>query len=65
METAAKYKPNVEVVSDLEDLALRSIELFIGDAQRAVEAKSVFYVAISGGYTQRRFFELLSEVPRN
>lgn len=63
METAAKYKANVEIVADPEGLAQRSLEFFIGDAQRAVEAKSVFYVAISGGYTPRRFFELLGEVP--
>ena len=56
MGTAAKYKANVEIVADPEGLAQRSLEVFIADARRAVEAKSVFYVAISGGYTPRRFF---------
>ncbi len=64
METTANYKPNVEVVSDAESLAQRSITLFIGDAGKAIKAKGTFYVAISGGHTPRRFFELLSEAPK-
>jgi len=63
MGTAAKYKPNVEVASDPENLALRSVEVFIADAQKAIKAKNTFYVAISGGHTPKRFFELLGEVP--
>jgi 6-phosphogluconolactonase len=64
METTANYKPNVEVVSDLEDLAQRSTALFVGDAEKAIKTKGIFYVAISGGHTPRRFFELLSEIPK-
>ncbi len=64
METAAKYKPNVEIVVDAESLARRSIELFIADAQKAIKAKNGFNVAISGGHTPKRFFELLGEVPQ-
>ncbi len=64
MKTTAKNKPNVEIVSDPESLAQRSVELFIADAQKAIEAKNAFYVAISGGHTPRRFFELLGDVPQ-
>jgi len=64
METVANYKPNVEVVSDRESLARRSVEFFIARAEKAIEAKNVFYVAISGGHTPRRFFELLADVPQ-
>ncbi len=64
METAAKYKPNLEVVSNAEALAHRSVELFVADALKAIKARDVFYVAISGGHTPRRFFELLGEVPK-
>ncbi|MFZ0035403.1 MAG: 6-phosphogluconolactonase [Sedimentisphaerales bacterium] len=64
METTANYKPNVEVVSDPESLAQRSVALFISDAEKAIKAKGTFYVAISGGHTPKRFFELLSEVPK-
>jgi len=64
METAANYKPNVEIVSDSESLAQRSAELFVADAKKAIKAKNIFYVAISGGHTPKRFFELLSEMPK-
>ena len=64
METLAKYKPNLEVVSDPETLAHRSVELFVAAAEKAIETKNVFYAAISGGHTPRRFFELLGDVPR-
>ncbi len=64
MATTAKYKPNVEIASDPETLAQRSVELFIAEAQKAIKTKDAFYVAISGGHTPKRFFELLSEVPQ-
>ena len=63
MSTAAKYKPNVEISVDAESAARRSVDLFVNDAQRAIAAKDVFYVAVSGGHTPRRFFELLGESP--
>lgn len=64
METAANRKANVEVVSDPERLARRSTALFVDDAEKAIKAKGVFYVAISGGHTPKRFFELLGEAPK-
>jgi len=64
METTAKYKPNVEIASDPETLAQRGIELFVARAQKAINAKEAFYVAISGGHTPKRFFELLAELPQ-
>lgn len=64
MEMTAKYKPNVEIAPDPETLAQRSVELFVTEAQKAIKAKDAFYVAISGGNTPKRFFELLSEVPQ-
>jgi 6-phosphogluconolactonase len=59
----ADYKPNVEVVSDSEMLARRSIEIFVAYAEKAIKAKNIFHVAISGGHTPKRFFELLGEEP--
>jgi len=64
METAAKYQSNIEVVSDPESLAQNTLRIFIAEAQKAIKAKGVFYVAISGGNTPRRFFELLAETPQ-
>jgi 6-phosphogluconolactonase len=64
METIANYKPNVEVVSDTETLARRTIELFVTDAQKALASNDRFCMAISGGNTPRRFFELLADLPQ-
>ena len=64
MKATTQYKPNVEIVSDPETLAQRSIELFVADARKAIKAKNVFSVAISGGHTPKRFFELLGAEPR-
>lgn len=62
MQTFAKYKANLEIVSDSENIAHSSVTHFITDAEKAIKAKNVFYVAISGGNTPKRFFELLGEV---
>lgn len=64
MATAARYKPNIEVVSDPEGLAQRGLEIFIADAEKAIKSRKVFYAAISGGHTPRRFFELLGSAPK-
>jgi len=64
MGTAAKFKPNLEIVSDAEALARRSVDVFVADAKKAIKARDVFYVAISGGHTPERFFQLLGEEPK-
>ena len=64
METTAKYKSNVEVVSDPESVAQNTVGIFVADAQKAIKARGTFYVAISGGNTPKRFFELLGETPQ-
>ena len=64
METAAKYKPNLEVVSDSEELASHSVGLFVTRARQAIQEARDFRVAISGGHTPERFFQLLGELPQ-
>jgi 6-phosphogluconolactonase len=61
MEMTAKY--NIEVASDAEDLAHRTVQLFIAAAHEAIEARGMFYTAISGGHTPARFFRLLANTP--
>ncbi len=61
METMANNKPNVEVANDAESLAHRSVDFFIEQANKAVAQKGVFHVAISGGHTPQRFYELLGQ----
>ena len=62
METTAKYKPNIKIASDHETLARMTVDLFVAKSQKAIKEKDVFYVAISGGHTPKRFFELLAEL---
>ncbi len=64
MEATTNFQPNVEVVRDPEVLARRSAEMFATEALRAIEAKGIFHVAISGGHTPEHFFELLGETPK-
>lgn len=63
METTAKFRPNVEVASDAEDLAQRAVELFVSTAREALESRGAFYAALSGGQTPHRAFELLGASP--
>jgi len=63
METTEKYRPYVEIASDPEDLAHRTVRLFVAAAHEAVEARGTFYTALSGGHTPGRFFQLLATVP--
>lgn len=55
-------KLRITTVDDTEALARKASEIFVNDARRAIEAKDHFYVAISGGLTPRRFFELIGAV---
>jgi 6-phosphogluconolactonase len=63
METTAKYKPNIEIASDAEDLASRTVSLFVSAAHEALESKGTFYVALSGGHTPKLAFEKLAASP--
>jgi 6-phosphogluconolactonase len=63
MTAPAAYKPKVEIIPDVQGLARRGLELFVAEAQKAIEARGSFFVAISGGNTPKHFFELLGEAP--
>jgi len=65
MDAVTNYKPNLEIVSNPERLADRAVELFVTDAQKALDEKNTFYTAISGGHTPTRFFQLLGELPKS
>jgi len=60
MEMTAKYKPKVVVASDMEELAYRTVQLFVATAREAIESRGVFHVAISGGQTPERFFQQIA-----
>jgi len=59
------HKPNLEILADTESLAERAFEIFVASVERAIADKGIFYVAISGGHTPKRFFELLGERPQS
>jgi 6-phosphogluconolactonase len=52
---------NITHVDTSEDLAAAALDMFIHSAGKAIQAKGSFYVAISGGQTPIRFFELLGD----
>lgn len=60
MDTTNTIKPNIVKVENSEKLAQEALHQFLDAAQEAIHAKDVFYVAISGGNTPAKFYELLS-----
>ena len=60
METESKRKTQILRTADAEELADLTLKYFITYAQRAIERRGVFRVAISGGSTPVRFYERLS-----
>jgi 6-phosphogluconolactonase len=63
MKTTAHHKPNVQVASDPESLARCTVDLFVSTARDAIASRDAFFVALSGGHTPKRSFELLAATP--
>jgi 6-phosphogluconolactonase len=59
MPGVKERKPNTQIVTDAEALARRCLELFVASVEQTVKEKDVFHLAISGGRSPLRFFELL------
>ncbi|OHB66510.1 MAG: 6-phosphogluconolactonase [Planctomycetes bacterium RBG_13_62_9] len=55
--------PNVQVAGDSETLAGQAVHIFASAAHDAIGSRGRFHVAISGGHTPKRFFELLAALP--
>jgi len=53
----------IQVYDDLESLSHAAAELFVRRAQQAVQARGRFSVALAGGHTPRRTYELLAQRP--
>jgi 6-phosphogluconolactonase len=64
METTARYKPKVEIADDPGRLARQMVQLFVSAALDAIRSHGRFCVAVSGGQTPKRFFELLAVTPK-
>ncbi len=63
MGTFADHGAEVEILSSVDILAQRCLDVFVADARKAIDSSGVFHIAISGGYTPKHFFELLAESP--
>jgi 6-phosphogluconolactonase len=53
----------IQVFADLETLSRGAAEFFVGAARKAVAARGRFSVALAGGSTPRRTYELLAQSP--
>ncbi len=61
MVKTAQYKPNIQVADDVESLARQALDIFCEEAGKALENNGIFRVAVSGGHTPERFFQLLGQ----
>ena len=60
MSAAPKYPGELQVHGDAERLARAAAELFVSSAAESIKARGRFRVALSGGSTPRRVYELLA-----
>ncbi len=63
MGTYANHRAQVEVLTSEDILAHRCLDIFVADAQKAIDDRGTFNIAISGGFTPKHFFELLADSP--
>jgi 6-phosphogluconolactonase len=59
MSLTEQKRPNTQIVADTEALAHKCLDLFVASVEQTVQEKNVFHLAISGGKSPQRFFELL------
>ena len=59
----ANVKPDVRILTDLEDISRTAADLFAETAREAVEARGHFLVALSGGNTPVALYRLLAQEP--
>ena len=54
-------KPNIEICSDPLSLAKQAAQMIATQAHQAVAANNRFIIALSGGSTPRRLYELMAD----
>ncbi len=54
-------QPTVEVLNDADELAQRAAQLILTQSQLAVARNNFFTIALSGGSTPKRLYELLAD----
>lgn len=65
MEALKNPSMNITKSDTPEDLAKCALDMFVEEANKAIAEKSKFCVAVSGGQTPTRFFEMLGESPKS
>jgi 6-phosphogluconolactonase len=58
-------KPDIRIFKDLEQLSRHAAELFVEQAARAIHERGRFLVALNGGNTPTRLFQLLATDQRD
>ena len=53
-------KPEIRIFNDLESLSHHAAKLFVEHAARAISERNRFLVALNGGSTPTRLFQLLA-----
>lgn len=53
-------KPELRIFKDLENLSREAARLFVGQATKAIQERGRFLVALNGGGTPNRLFQLLA-----
>jgi 6-phosphogluconolactonase len=53
----------IRIFNDLETLSLAAAEMFVNLANQAIASRGHFCVALSGGHTPRRLYEILATAP--
>jgi 6-phosphogluconolactonase len=59
MSLTEQKKPNTQIVTDADALAYKCLDLFVASVERNLKRRDAFYLAISGGRSPQRFFEIL------
>jgi 6-phosphogluconolactonase len=59
----SKLQPTILVFETPEEVALAAAERFVGHARESISDQGLFSVALSGGNTPRRMYELLATEP--
>ena len=59
MSLTKQKKPNTRIVTDADAFAHKCLDLFVTSVEQTVKEKNIFHLAISGGKSPQRFFEIL------
>jgi len=59
METTKINNLEIRIFSDADGLSLAAADIFLSEGEKAIKAKNSFSVALSGGRTSQKLYELL------